>query len=114
MITSQKNLHTHFILDSPNQPVLVHHFSTGFDGYSWILFLPLDCLSRVSDQQQKQAIPFQRGIILQELGDRVLVCSSNDVYALVPVPWQKQASYPACIDAFIVIQLLTVLLKCVY
>ncbi|XP_067944461.1 transforming growth factor-beta receptor-associated protein 1-like [Watersipora subatra] len=42
------------------------------------------------DQQQKQAIKFQRGIKLQELSDRVLVSSGQDIYALVPVPWQKQ------------------------
>lgn len=42
------------------------------------------------DQQLKQAIKFQRGVTLKELSDRVLVASSQDIYALVPVPWQKQ------------------------
>lgn len=47
-------------------------------------------LSSIIDQQQKQAIQFQRGVSLQELSDRILVASAHEIYALVPVPWQKQ------------------------
>lgn len=49
------------------------------------------------NQQQKQALQFQRGVSLQEQSDRVFVASAQDIYALVPVPWQKQVIQHFCL-----------------
>ena len=47
----------------------------------------------ITDQQQKQAIQFNRGVSLEQLSDRILVASSHDIYALVPVPWETQVRH---------------------
>ena len=47
----------------------------------------------ITDQQQKQAIQFNRGVSLEHLSDRILVASSHDIYALVPVPWETQVRH---------------------
>ncbi|XP_033638658.1 transforming growth factor-beta receptor-associated protein 1-like [Asterias rubens] len=44
----------------------------------------------VLDQQQKQTIPFQGGRILGDFEGRIFVSSSKEVYALVPLPVEKQ------------------------
>ena len=40
--------------------------------------------------QQKQAIPFQGGAALDDFDGRLFVASGREVYALVPVPFEKQ------------------------
>ncbi|CAI9729846.1 growth factor-beta receptor-associated 1-like [Octopus vulgaris] len=44
----------------------------------------------ILDQQQKQAIPFQGGCLLGDFDGRIFVSSSKEIYALVPVAWEKQ------------------------
>ncbi|XP_074660647.1 transforming growth factor-beta receptor-associated protein 1-like [Tubulanus polymorphus] len=44
----------------------------------------------IIDQQQKQTIPFQGGVFLGVFEDKILVASSKEIYALVPVAWEKQ------------------------
>lgn len=44
----------------------------------------------ILDQQQKQAIPFQGGAALDDFDGRLFVASGREVYALVPVPFEKQ------------------------
>ena len=44
----------------------------------------------VLDQQQKQSLPFQGGRTLGHFDGRLFVASGRDIYALVPVPIQKQ------------------------
>ncbi|ELU08757.1 hypothetical protein CAPTEDRAFT_183936 [Capitella teleta] len=44
----------------------------------------------VLDQQQKQSLPFKGGCHLGHFDGRLFVASGRDVYALVPVPVQKQ------------------------
>lgn len=44
----------------------------------------------ILDQQQKQAIPFQGGTLLGDFDGRIFVSSSKEIYALVPVAWEKQ------------------------
>ncbi|XP_022096424.1 transforming growth factor-beta receptor-associated protein 1-like [Acanthaster planci] len=44
----------------------------------------------VLDQQQKQTIPFQSGKIVGDFEGRIFVASSKEVYALVPIPVEKQ------------------------
>ncbi|KAK7098537.1 transforming growth factor-beta receptor-associated protein 1-like [Littorina saxatilis] len=44
----------------------------------------------ILDMQQKQAIPFQGGAALDNFDGRLFVASGREVYALVPVPFEKQ------------------------
>jgi len=44
----------------------------------------------ILDQQQKQAIPFQGGIVLSDFDGKIFVASSKEIYSLVPVAWEKQ------------------------
>ncbi|GAB1609663.1 transforming growth factor-beta receptor-associated protein 1-like [Argonauta hians] len=44
----------------------------------------------ILDQQQKQAIPFQGGLVLGDFDGRIFVSSCKEIYALVPVAWEKQ------------------------
>lgn len=44
----------------------------------------------ILDQQQKQAIPFQGGVILNDYDGRIFVASTKEIYSLVPVAWEKQ------------------------
>ncbi|WAR03136.1 TGFA1-like protein, partial [Mya arenaria] len=44
----------------------------------------------ILDQHQKQAIPFQGGVILNDYDGRIFVASAKEVYCLVPVAWEKQ------------------------
>lgn len=44
----------------------------------------------ILDQQQKQSLPFQGGRCLGHFDGRLFVASLRDIYALVPVPVQKQ------------------------
>ncbi|KAL4225569.1 transforming growth factor [Mactra antiquata] len=44
----------------------------------------------ILDQQQKQAIPFQGGVVLNDFDGRIFVASSKEIYSLVPVAWEKQ------------------------
>lgn len=46
----------------------------------------------ILDQQQKQAIPFQGGVVLSDFDGRLFVASSREIYSLVPVAWEKQVS----------------------
>lgn len=47
----------------------------------------------ILDQQQKQAIPFQGGMVLNDFDGRLFVASSREIYSLVPVAWEKQVSF---------------------
>ncbi|KAL3842523.1 hypothetical protein ACJMK2_020527 [Sinanodonta woodiana] len=44
----------------------------------------------ILDQQQKQAIPFQGGSTIGDFDGRVFISSAKEIYALVPVAWEKQ------------------------
>ncbi|XP_072162816.1 transforming growth factor-beta receptor-associated protein 1-like [Diadema setosum] len=44
----------------------------------------------VLDQQQKQTIPFQGGKLLGDFEGKMFVASAKEVYALVPLPVEKQ------------------------
>ncbi|XP_063956642.1 transforming growth factor-beta receptor-associated protein 1-like isoform X1 [Lytechinus pictus] len=44
----------------------------------------------VLDQQQKQTIPFQGGKLLGDFEGKMFVASNKEVYALVPLPVEKQ------------------------
>ncbi|XP_005106604.1 transforming growth factor-beta receptor-associated protein 1 [Aplysia californica] len=44
----------------------------------------------ILDQQQKQAIPFQGGVVLGDFDGRIFVASSREIYSLVPIPFEKQ------------------------
>ncbi|CAG2204159.1 TGFBRAP1 [Mytilus edulis] len=44
----------------------------------------------ILDQQQKQAIPFQGGTYLGNFDGKLFVASGREIYALVPVAWEKQ------------------------
>ncbi|CAH1787440.1 unnamed protein product [Owenia fusiformis] len=44
----------------------------------------------ILDQQQKQSIPYQGGIYLDEYEGRVFIASLKEIYALVPIAWEKQ------------------------
>ena len=46
----------------------------------------------ILDQQQKQAIPFQGGVVLSDYDGRIFVASTKEIYSLVPVAWEKQVS----------------------
>ena len=49
--------------------------------------------SSILDQQQKQAIPFQGGVVLSDFDGRIFVASTKEIYSLVPVAWEKQVSF---------------------
>ena len=65
----------------------------------WFLFIYFSIL----DQQQKQAIPFQGGVVLSDFDGRIFVASTKEIYSLVPVAWEKQVSW--CILCSNVLQL---------
>ncbi|XP_053384249.1 transforming growth factor-beta receptor-associated protein 1-like [Mercenaria mercenaria] len=44
----------------------------------------------ILDQQQKQAIPFQGGVVLNDFDGRLFIASQKEIYSLVPVAWEKQ------------------------
>uniref|UniRef100_K1R712 Nuclear pore complex protein Nup153 n=1 Tax=Magallana gigas TaxID=29159 RepID=K1R712_MAGGI len=44
----------------------------------------------ILDQQQKQTIPFQGGVYLENFDGKVFIASGRAVYSLVPVAWEKQ------------------------
>ncbi|CAG5123927.1 unnamed protein product [Candidula unifasciata] len=44
----------------------------------------------ILDQQQKQAIPFQGGVFLGDFDGRIFVASCREIYALLPIPFEKQ------------------------
>ncbi|KAH3886109.1 transforming growth factor-beta receptor-associated protein 1-like [Dreissena polymorpha] len=44
----------------------------------------------ILDQQQKQAIPFQGGVIMNDYDGRIFIASTKEIYSLVPVAWEKQ------------------------
>lgn len=44
----------------------------------------------ILDQQQKQTIPFQGGVFLENFDGKVFIASGRAVYSLVPVAWEKQ------------------------
>ena len=44
----------------------------------------------ILDQQQKQSIPFQGGQHLGEFDGKIFVASAQDIYALIPIPVEKQ------------------------
>lgn len=44
----------------------------------------------ILDQQQKQTIPFQGGVYLENFDGKVLIASTREIYSLVPVAWEKQ------------------------
>jgi len=44
----------------------------------------------ILDQQQKQAIPFQGGVLLGDYDGRIFIASAKEVYSLVPIAWEKQ------------------------
>lgn len=44
----------------------------------------------IVDQQQKQAIPFLGGQLIGNYDGHIYVCSQTSLFALVPVPWEKQ------------------------
>ncbi|CAH1787439.1 unnamed protein product [Owenia fusiformis] len=46
----------------------------------------------ILDQQQKQSIPYQGGIYLDEYEGRVFIASLKEIYALVPIAWEKQVT----------------------
>ena len=50
----------------------------------------------ILDQQQKQAIPFQGGVVLSDFDGRIFVASTKEIYSLVPVAWEKQVSTKSC------------------
>ena len=51
----------------------------------------------ILDMQQKQAIPFQGGAALDDFDGRLFVASVREVYALVPVPFEKQVCVCVCV-----------------
>ncbi|XP_060603083.1 transforming growth factor-beta receptor-associated protein 1-like [Ruditapes philippinarum] len=44
----------------------------------------------ILDQQQKQAIPFQGGVVLNDFDGRLFIASPRAIYSMVPVAWEKQ------------------------
>ena len=44
----------------------------------------------ILDQQQKQAIPFQGGVVLGDYEGLIFVASGKEIYSLVSVPFEKQ------------------------
>ncbi|XP_062566210.1 transforming growth factor-beta receptor-associated protein 1-like [Saccostrea cucullata] len=44
----------------------------------------------ILDQQQKQTIPFQGGVYLENFDGKVFISSVREIYSLVPVAWEKQ------------------------
>ncbi|ESP04691.1 hypothetical protein LOTGIDRAFT_135703 [Lottia gigantea] len=44
----------------------------------------------ILDQQQKQAIPFQGGVFMNDFDGKLFIASSREIYSLVPVAFEKQ------------------------
>ncbi|KAK6191375.1 hypothetical protein SNE40_003084 [Patella caerulea] len=44
----------------------------------------------ILDQQQKQAIPFQGGVFMDDFEGRLFIASAREIYSLVPVAFEKQ------------------------
>lgn len=54
------------------------------------LQLKLSLYFSILDQQQKQTIPFQGGVYLENFDGKVFIASTREIYSLVPVAWEKQ------------------------
>ena len=47
----------------------------------------------ILDQQQKQAIPFQGGVVLNDYDGRLFIASPKAIYSMVPIAWEKQVEF---------------------
>ncbi|XP_077979032.1 transforming growth factor-beta receptor-associated protein 1-like [Glandiceps talaboti] len=96
-----------FLLNGPNalgmfvtsegvsqRPPLQWSSSVMATGYVYPYVCALDdefiTVHSILDQQQKQTIPFQGGKLMNNFEGRVYVASNKEVYALIPVPVDKQ------------------------
>lgn len=52
----------------------------------------LNFFPSILDQQQKQTIPFQGGVYLENFEGKVFIASGREIYSLVPVAWEKQVT----------------------
>ena len=87
--------HHPYILGVSNEIIMVHRLvdAAMVKGHylpSCKLFLWLNLLHSIVDQQQKQAIPFVGGQIIGNYDGEIFVCSLNALHTLIPVPWEKQ------------------------